>query len=82
MFRTSMPDMTMTVHDIVAEGDKVATRVSWRSTNRGEMMGIPSGMQLEVIEMHFYRFSPTSGKIVERWGEWDMMGMTPGMPSS
>jgi predicted ester cyclase len=63
-----------TVHDIIGEGDKVASRVSWEGTHKGEMMGIPpSNKRLNVSEIHIYRFS--NGKVVERWGEWDMFGM-------
>jgi steroid delta-isomerase-like uncharacterized protein len=73
-FRTALPDLKMTAHDIIGEGDKVVSRVSWEGTHKGEMRGIPpSNKRLNVSEMHIYRFS--NGKVVERWGEWDMFGM-------
>jgi predicted ester cyclase len=41
MFRTAFPDLAVTVEEVIAEGDKVATRGSWRGTHHGEFMGIP-----------------------------------------
>lgn len=72
--RKALADVKITVHDVIGEGDKVAARVSWEGTHKGEMMGIPaSNKRLNVTEMHIYRFS--DGKVVERWGEWDKFGM-------
>ena len=36
------PDMTWTVHEQIAEGEKVVTRFSWTGTHQGEFMGIPA----------------------------------------
>ena len=66
--------MRLTVEDMIAEGDKVVDRVIVRGTHEGELMGIPAtGKQVEVVEMHISRIA--DGKIVERWGQWDAMGM-------
>ena len=40
MFRSAFPDLTVTVEDMVAEGDKVAVRVVTHGTHQGELMGI------------------------------------------
>ena len=37
MFKTAFPDMHATVEDVVAEGDKVVTRVTLRGTHQGEV---------------------------------------------
>jgi steroid delta-isomerase-like uncharacterized protein len=43
------PDMKWTVHEQIAEGEKVVTRFSWTGTHQGEFMGIPStGKSVEV----------------------------------
>lgn len=73
-FRAGLHDMTFTVDDLVAEGDRVASRITWTASHKGDLMGIPAtGKKVTVSEMHIYRIS--NGKIVERWGEVDMMGM-------
>ncbi len=74
MFRAAFPDMRLTVEEMIAEGDKVVDRVTVRGTHEGELMGIPaSGKQVEFMETHISRIA--DGKIVERWGQWDAMGM-------
>jgi steroid delta-isomerase-like uncharacterized protein len=74
MFRAAFPDMRLTVEDMIAEGDKVADRVTVRGTHEGELMGIPAtGKQVEFTETHIARIA--DGTIVERWGEWDVLGM-------
>ena len=74
MFRAAFPDMRYTVEDMVAEGDKVVDRISWQATHLGEMMGIPpTGNTVRVTALHMSRIA--EGKIVERWGQPDMLGM-------
>ena len=36
----ALPDLTVSIEDIVAEGDRVAVRVIERGTQRGPLMGI------------------------------------------
>jgi len=38
---TGFPDMHWTVHEQIAEGEKVVTRFTWTGTHTGEFMGIP-----------------------------------------
>jgi steroid delta-isomerase-like uncharacterized protein len=74
MFRAAFPDMRLTEEDVIADGDKVVDRVTVRGTHQGELMGIPStGKQVEFTETHISRIA--DGKIVERWGEWDALGL-------
>ncbi len=66
-YRTAFPNVKATVEDQLAEGDKVASRVSWRGTHQGEYLGIaPTGKQVEWTGTLICRIS--GGKIVERWG--------------
>jgi predicted ester cyclase len=72
--RAAIPDFQTTIEDLIAEGDKVAVRISWQGTHKGELMGIPpTGKHVKVTEMQIYRMA--NGKIVERWVETDVFGM-------
>ena len=55
MLRGAMPDLTVTVEDLVAEGNLVAARVTLRGTHTGTpLFGRPaSGRRLEVEQFHF-----------------------------
>ena len=74
MTRAAFPDFRLTVEDMVAEGDKVAYRMTWRGTHKGEYMGIaPTGKQVTVSGILIFRIE--GSKIVEQWAEVDSMGM-------
>jgi steroid delta-isomerase-like uncharacterized protein len=74
LFLTAFPDLKTTVDDVVAEGDKVACRWTFRGTQRGEMMGIPpTGKQVVGAGMSIQRI--TNGKIAEGWVNFDTLGM-------
>jgi steroid delta-isomerase-like uncharacterized protein len=40
-FRATFPDLRVTVHDTIAEGDKVCVRWSAKMTHTGDGLGIP-----------------------------------------
>ena len=74
MFRAGFPDIHVTVEDIIAEDDKVVSRITARGTNHGEFMGrAPTGNQVSVSEIHIVRIA--NGKIVEQWGTVDRLGL-------
>jgi predicted ester cyclase len=73
-FRTAFPDMRTTVEDMVAEGDKVACRVTVRMTHRGTFQKVkPTGKQVTLSGIDILRF--VDGNLVERWGEFDTFGL-------
>jgi steroid delta-isomerase-like uncharacterized protein len=73
-FRAAFPDLRVTLEDAFACGDKVADRMTWTATQTGPLMGMPpSGKRVSVGETHIARIA--GGKIVERWGHWDALGM-------
>ncbi|MDQ3498415.1 MAG: ester cyclase, partial [Actinomycetota bacterium] len=46
--REGFPDLSITVEDVMAEGDRVAARITMRGTHRGEFQGItPTGKRVE-----------------------------------
>ena len=74
MFRSAFPTQTLAVEDQIAEGDKVVSRLTFRGTNEGELMGVPPTGKTVTIGI-VYIFRMDGGQIVERWGEADTMGM-------
>ena len=75
MFKTAFPDMHATVEDVVAEGDKVVTRVTLRGTHQGEVeeFGPPTGKQVEIEGITIHRIE--DGKIAEEWNSYDNLSM-------
>jgi steroid delta-isomerase-like uncharacterized protein len=68
------PDFQTTIDDLVAEGDKVAARITMRGTHLGEFMGIPpTGKHVKFGGMYIARIQ--DGKITEHWSEEDSMGL-------
>jgi predicted ester cyclase len=67
-------DLSVTVEDIIAEGDTVAMRVTVRGTHEGEFMGVePTGKEFEFQNTVFARLK--DGKVVERWIRPDLFGL-------
>jgi steroid delta-isomerase-like uncharacterized protein len=74
MFYAAFPDFRLAIDDTIAEGDKVATRWSFRGTHQGELMGIPAtGKQVAASGITIQRVA--DGKIVEGWTLFDALGM-------
>lgn len=67
-------DVEGTIEDIIVAEDKVVVRWTWRSTHKGEYMGIaPTGKRTTMTGISILRI--VGGKIVEEWGEMDMLGL-------
>ncbi len=74
MFRRAFPDGRMTIEEMVAEGDRVATRKTFRGTHRGELMGIPpTGRAVAIGLIDIVRL--VDGKVVESWSAADDLGL-------
>jgi serine phosphatase RsbU (regulator of sigma subunit)/predicted ester cyclase len=65
----ALSDVRCIIEDQLAKGDKVVTRITWRSIHdRGEYFGLmPRGTEVEVTAMTMHRI--VGGKIAEEWGE-------------
>ena len=71
--RTAFPDMRGTVEDVIAEGDRLAARMTWHGTHRGEFVGVgPTGKRVSISAFHLVRFS--GDRAVEWWGTADLLG--------
>jgi steroid delta-isomerase-like uncharacterized protein len=72
--RSIMPDVRLTIEDIIADEEKVWGRIKARGTHRGMFMGRPpTGKTVTVDVIDICRFE--GGKIVEHWGVPDRLGM-------
>jgi predicted ester cyclase len=72
MLLVAFPDINYTIEDMVAEGDKVAYRVTIRGTHRVEFMGIaPTGKKVEFTSTDIVRIA--GKKWVEWWANIDML---------
>jgi steroid delta-isomerase-like uncharacterized protein len=74
-FRSAFPDLTCSIEDQLAEGDKVATRWRASGSHEGETeeLGPPTGKRMEVTGVSIERIS--GGKVLESWDNYDAMGM-------
>lgn len=74
VFRNAFPDFRVTVEDVVAEGDKVACRVTFKGTHKGEFQGIaPTNRPVTFSWIVIDRVA--GGKIVERSALYDRLGL-------
>jgi steroid delta-isomerase-like uncharacterized protein len=72
---SGIPDIHFNAEDMIAEGDKVVTRLTVSGTHQGEFLGVPGTVKtFSVTGMWIHRLE--SGRIVEgrQWGEWDALG--------
>src|SRR5262249_37090411 len=76
--RTALPDLRVTVEDLLAEGDRVAARLTYRGTQTGEWrhphLGrhAPTGKAVIWTAISIFRLA--DGQIVELWSEPDRLG--------
>ena len=63
-------DAEFTIHDLIAEGDRVAARLTTTARHTGPFMGIePSGKRYSIDEIHIFRIR--DGQLVEHWHAFD-----------
>jgi predicted ester cyclase len=75
MFRRAFPGSScFTVEGMMAEGDELATRKTFRGTHEGQFMGIPpSGRSVSMGLMDIVRIC--EGQVAEHWSMGDTLGM-------
>jgi steroid delta-isomerase-like uncharacterized protein len=70
----AFPDLHMEIEDLIAEGDKIVSRVVSRGTHKGELHGIPpTGKEVTGTIILITRIA--DGKFVEDWESRDDLGM-------
>jgi steroid delta-isomerase-like uncharacterized protein len=85
-FFTGLPDVSVTMEDLVAAGDRVVGRFVYRGTHTGGFMGIPaSGNAVEMRSIDIWRVA--DGLFAEHWDElntlemFQQMGVLPPLPA-
>ena len=74
MFFAGFPDQQWTIEEMIAEGDKVVTRFTFRGTHQGEFLGIPAtGRQVAVKGVVIDRF--VNGKMQDSRILMDTLGL-------
>jgi predicted ester cyclase len=73
-FREAFPDLRWVIEDIVAEGDRVALRLTLNGTHRGVFRGIaPTGRRVTMQEMVFWQVE--DGRLRAGWFQADIWGI-------
>jgi predicted ester cyclase len=74
VLRSAFPDFSLTIQDLVVDGDKVWARQRGGGTNLGTFFGFPPTGKTAYIEVFdVARFE--NGRMVEHWGVPDQLGM-------
>ena len=74
MFRAAFPDWHADLELLVGEGELVVEKFTASGTQRGEFMGVAGdGRRVELKGINVFRVR--DGRIVERWGRLDDLGV-------
>jgi steroid delta-isomerase-like uncharacterized protein len=74
VFAAAFPDWRESIQEVLAEGDKVAMRVTAGGTHTGDFQGMePTGRTLTITGMAFARIE--NGRIAESWWDFDALGL-------
>jgi steroid delta-isomerase-like uncharacterized protein len=72
--RRAFPDMKVEVAELVADEEAIAFAYTFTGTQNGPLMGnAPSGRKVKIRGLQISKFR--DGKMVERWGSSDQLGM-------
>ena len=72
--QTGWPDSTITIEEVIADGDRAAARFTFRGTHLGVLHGNPAtGRQASWPEMFFVHVR--DGRIAEMWHELNVLGI-------
>ena len=71
-FLSAFPDSQLTIDDMIAEGDRVATRKTFTGTHTGDGIGIPpTGKPVSIQYVDILRLR--DGRIIEHWLSMDQL---------
>jgi len=73
-WHAAFPDFRVEVHDLVAEGDRVAARLTATGTHRGDFLGVPAtGNRVTMKIINLYRLE--GGGVAEVYRSYDLLGL-------
>ncbi|MEU3934442.1 ester cyclase [Streptomyces sp. NPDC029044] len=68
---TAFPDLKAELHDVIAEGDRVAARIEYTATHQGPFLGIPAtGNTVNFQSIDIWRLE--DGLFAEHWDQLNM----------
>ncbi len=74
LFEAAFPGYEFIVDDVIAEGDKVALRATFKGTHKAEFQGIaPTGRGVTLPVQIIYRLA--NGRITEHWLSVDSLSL-------
>jgi steroid delta-isomerase-like uncharacterized protein len=74
MYVAAIPDLRVTMDEMVAEGDRVAARWTAEGTHEGELLGIPpTGKRIRWSGISICRVA--EGKLAEQFERWDRLDL-------
>lgn len=70
----AFPALNIAIEDMVGEDDRIAWRLRVRGTQEAEFRGVPpTGTEVKFGAQYIFRFR--DGRIVERWTNFDRLGV-------
>jgi steroid delta-isomerase-like uncharacterized protein len=67
---SGVSDPEFEIQDLIAEGDRVAARITSSATHTGQFMGLPaSGNRYTIDELYIFRIR--DGQLIEHWHAFD-----------
>ena len=73
-FRRAFPDLQVTTHTLLVDGDLVAAHFSGRGTHKGLFQGAPAtGREWQADCVAVFRIQ--DGRIQEAWMQWDLLAL-------
>ena len=69
-----IPDMTLPIEDVIAEGEKVLVRLRVKGTHGGPLMGMAAtGRKIDIAVLDLFQIR--DGRLIEHWALLDNLGM-------
>ncbi len=73
VFKEVFPDLAITIHDMIADGDRIGVRAEMTGTHAGAWFGVPaSGRRFSIALHEFHRIE--NGRLTHTWHLEDWFG--------